>query len=433
MLKISGPLIAGNILQQMYNMIDALVIERYLGERGFAAAGIAGSVMNLFLFLIIGACTGISVLFSQLSGEGDPDKLRGEHFTGLLFGLVLSGGLGAVGVMSLPLLLRLIQTPAELQAGTLLYLRVILAALPVAFIYNFYNAILRSVGDTLSSLVLLLIAVLVNLGLDIYLISGLGLGIGGAALATALSQLLSAVLCVMYLRFRYPELMFRRGDCRWNRHMFAKTARYSLGTGLHQTGLYIGKMIVQGAVNTGGTAMIAAYTAAGRIGGFANSFGDSGAAATSVLTGHSYGAGNRERTRKVFRVSLCMMLTLGTVCSLIMYLTRRQTAALMLSAGRGPAYDYTVRYIGLISLFYLFCFTGNSFAGYYEGTGHIMITVAGACSHIAFRALVSCLFIRKSGLDVVAVATGIGWMGVNLFWSVRMKRMGSGGRGRRGT
>ena len=422
MVKISGPLIVGNILQQMYNMIDALVIERYLGESSFASVGIAGSVMNLFLFLIIGACTGISILFSQLSGEGNADKLRHEHFTGLLFGLVLSGSLGAAGILFLPFLLHLIQTPAELLEGTLIYLRIILAALPVAFIYNFYNAILRSVGDTLSSLGLLFIAVLVNLGLDIHLISGLGLGIGGAALATALSQLLSAVLCVLYLKFKYPAMMFGKRDCTLSRHLIMKTARYSLGAGLHQTGLYIGKMIVQGAVNTGGTAMIAAYTAAGRIEGFANSFGDSGSAATSVLAGHSYGAGDRKRTQMVFRVSLYYMLLLGAVCSAIMYFTKNQTSAFLLSSGRGAAFDYAVSYIRLISLFYIFCFTGNSFAGFYEGTEHIMTTVAGACSHIAFRAMISCIFVRKYGLDVVAIATGFGWIGVNIFWSVRISQ-----------
>ncbi|MBR2256939.1 MAG: MATE family efflux transporter [Blautia sp.] len=421
MLKISGPLIAGNILQQMYNMIDALVIERYLGESSFAAAGIAASVMNLFLFLMIGACSGMAILFSQLSGEGNQDKLRNEHFTGLLFGLALSGVLGMAGICFLPLLLHLIQTPAELMSETLIYLRIILAALPVTFIYNFYNALLRSIGDTLSSLVLLLIAVLMNLGLDIYLISEMRLGIGGAASATALSQLLSAVLCILYLKIRYPELMFRKKDCQWNRQMFTKTARFCLGAALHQTGLYIGKMIVQGAVNTGGTAMIAAYTAAGRIEGFANSFGDSGASATSILTGHSYGAGNRKRTQKVFRISLLYMVLLGIVCSVTMYLTRHQTTALLLSAGEGAAFQYAVRYVRLISLFYVFCFTGNSFAGYFEGTGHIMITVAGACSHIAFRALISGIFIGKYGLDVVAVATGIGWMGVNLFWCIKMR------------
>ena len=117
------------------------------------------------------------------------------------------------------------------------------------------------------------------------------------------------------------------------------------------------------------------------------------------------------------------MILLGAVCSVIMYVTGYQTAAFVLSSGEGEAFGYAVRYIRLISVFYIFCFTGNSFAGFYEGTGHIMTVVAGACSHIAFRAAVSCLLVGKYGLDVVAIATGIGWVGANLFWSIRMKRV----------
>ena len=211
MLRLAAPLILGNILQQLYNAVDAFILGRCAGGLEFAAVGIAGSVMNLFLFMITGACTGVSVIFAQLFGANDLETFRREHFLSLVFGLLCTLACSAIGFLCLPLLLRVIQTPQELTGYVTAYLTVILISLPAAFVYNLYGALLRAIG---------------------------------------------------------------------------RTARYSFVTGLHQSSLYIGKLLVQGAVNTGGTDMISAYTATTRIEGFANSFGDSGAAATAARRRH---------------------------------------------------------------------------------------------------------------------------------------------------
>lgn len=422
LLRLAAPLILGNILQQLYNAVDAFILGRCAGNLEFAAVGIAGSVMNLFLFMITGACTGVSVIFAQLFGAQDLKRFRREHFLSLTFGLLCTVACSGIGFLCLPLLLRVIQTPQALTGYVTAYLAVILLSLPAAFAYNLYGALLRAIGRATAALMALAVAVTVNVGLDVLFVAHFGWGIAGAAWATAASQAISAVICLLYLCRATPHLLFTRADCRMDAPLLRRTARYSFVTGLHQSSLYIGKLLVQGAVNTGGTDLISAYTATTRIEGFANSFGDSGAAATSVLVAQNLGAGKPERVQKTFRSSLLLMLAMGLLSALVMYLTAGATIGFMLGAYSGPAFENGREYMQLIALFYLFCFTGNTFAGYFDGLGRVTIPFIGAASHIALRVVLSWLWIDRMGMRAVALATGIGWIPVNLFWEIIRRR-----------
>lgn len=420
--RLAAPLIAGNILQQLYNAVDAFVLGRFAGQNEFAAIGIAGSVMNLFLFAIVGACTGVSVLFARFYGARDFDRFRREHFLSLTFGLLCAALAGVIGRLCLPALLAVIQTPEELAGLVEGYLAVILLSLPAAFLYNLYGSLLRSVGRAAAALAALAVATGVNLGLDLLFVARLGWGIAGAAWATAIAQALSALLCILWLCHAAPELLFGRRDCLLDRPLLRQTAHFSFVTGLHQSSLYIGKLLVQGAVNTAGTDVISAYTATTRIEGFANSFGDSGAAATSVLTAQNLGAKRQDRVRGTFWTSLRMLFAMGLLCAAVLFFTAGQTSAFMLGSGSGGAFVSARGYLRIVALFYVFCFTGNTFAGYFDGCGRVSIPFVGAASHITLRVILSWLLIGRLGLNAVALATGVGWVLVNLFWSVIYRR-----------
>ncbi|MDO5293708.1 MAG: MATE family efflux transporter [bacterium] len=422
LLRLAAPLILGNIMQQLYNTIDAIVIGRYVGKEAFAAIGLSGSVMNLFLFAIIGACTGISILFAQQYGSKDMDSFRSEHFLSLTFGMLFTTLLGIVGAIMIPTLLSMIQTPDSLRTYASDYLTIILMGLPAAFLYNLYSSLLRAVGNTKASLFILLIAIFSNVGLDLLFVTKFQLGISGAAWATILAQILSAIMCILYMYFFMPHLLFTRNYCNINTQLLRKTMHLAFVTGLHQSGLYIGKLFVQGSVNTAGSDMIAAYTATTRIEGFANSFGDSGAVATSIIVAQNYGAGKQERSRLCFRESMFLLFIFGSLCSILMYFTADYTVSWILGSYDGPAFDSACQYIRTISIFYTLCFMGNAFAGYFDGCGWVSIPFIGAASHITMRIILSWLFIHKFGLNAVAVATGIGWIWVNLFWTVIYRR-----------
>lgn len=420
LLSLSIPLIIGNILQQFYNTIDAFVVGKYAGVDEFASIGIAGTVMNLFLFIIVGACTGLSVLFARFYGTKDYKMLHRQHFTALMAGLIFSIILGGIGLAAMKPILTLIKTPSELMDYTGIYLKWIFLNLPASFLYNMYAAALRSSGDTLAALIILAVSVMSNLILDISFIAGFGLGIQGAAVATAFTQLLSCVLCILYLYMKHREFIFTRKECYIDKHLLITTIQCSLTTAVHQASLYIGKMFIQGIINTAGTDAISAYTAATRIEGFANSFGDSGSASTSILTSQNYGANNKKRVRDTFWCSIKSTAILGTLCAVILWISADITSQLMLGSDNAIAHNYAVGYLKYIALFYTLCFTGGSFTRHYNGIGKVHITLIGSIMQITIRVVLSAIFFNKSGLNVIAVATGIGWITANLFWAVKL-------------
>ena len=213
-------------------------------------------------------------------------------------------------------------------------------------------------------------------------------------------------------------MVLHKKDCVRNSSYIFKLLKTGLITSLHQSSLYLGKLLVQGTVNTGGTDVIAAYTAATRIEGFANSIGSSGSASTSILTAQNYGAGKQERVKKTFRCSLAWLAGSGLLAAFTMFVFASQTITIMLGSNSGISYEEGICYLRLVSVFYLFCYTGNTFTGYYNGIGKVIIPFIGATSHILIRVLLSWILFPIMGLSSVALATGIGWMLANVFWSI---------------
>ena len=418
LIRLAIPLVFGNILQEFYNTIDAFVVGRFAGREEFAAIGIAGTVMNLFLFALVGCCTGFSVLFAHAYGKKDFEELRNWEKCTLAAGLACTVLLMLIGLAGMHPLLVLLQTPATLQDYVTIYLRWIFISLPAAFLYNLFAALLRSSGDTKAALFVLATAVGANLILDLLFVAELSLGIEGAAIATALTQVFSAFVCFLYLSHTHRELLLRRTDRKLEFSNLCTILKFGLVTSLHQCSLYLGKLFVQGTVNSAGTETIAAYTAGTRIEGFANSFGSSGSTATSILTAQNHGANQKDRVEGTFRCSFRLMALLGTLSGLTMFLLAPHVIALLLGNRDGIAFTAGVHYLQFVSIFYPLCFIGNTFTGYYSGTEKVMLPFIGAVGHISIRVILSWILFRWLGLNAVALATGLGWFCGNAFWGI---------------
>ena len=409
------PLICGNILQQFYNTVDAFIIGRFLGSDAFGAVGVAGTVMNLFIFILSGCCVGISVLFAQFYGQRDLEAFRREGFLALVFGLLLTAALALGALVLLGPLLSLIQTPEGLRPLVAEYLTVIFLGLPVTFLYNLASAALRAAGNTLAALFPLMAATLLNIGLDLLLVGACGMGISGAAIATVFSQGFAALLALGYLRWRQPQLLFGRADMRFDWSMLRRTASFGLVSALQQSAVYIGKLLVQGAVNSMGNEAINAYTAATRIEGFANSFGDSGAEAISVFVAQNTGAGDPKRVKRGFFTGMLLMIGLGLTMSLVMFVGAHASLVLMLGEGGLGALEDGIGYLRWVSVFYTLCFIGSSYVGLYRGIGWVSVPVIGSTLQIAIRVILSYALAGSLELVGVAVATGIGWSAIVLY------------------
>lgn len=415
LLQLMAPLLAGNILQQFYNAADAWIIGRYVGQEAFAAVGVGGTVMNLFIFILSGCCSGFSVLFAQFYGAEDRSSFRKESYLAIVWGGGATVVFSLLALLCLSPLLRLIQTPPAVAAACILYLRVVCCGLVATYFYNLFAAILRAVGNTAAALGILFVAMTLNIGLDLLFVAWYGWGIQGAAWATIIAQALSALLCFAYVKRVLPELLFRREDVKMDWELLKKSAVFGLLSALHQSSLYIGKLLVQGAVNSVGTDMIAAYTAATRVEGFSNSFGDSGAAAVAIFVAQNIGHRGSGRAREGFRKGMCLLSAMGLALSIILYITAYGSITLMTSQTSGPVVENGAAYLRLVAIFYVLCFVGSAYVGWFQGLGMINIPVIGTCFHISVRVILSWLLIGRMGLPAVALATGIGWIGVTTF------------------
>ncbi len=424
LIALSAPMLAGNILQQLYNTVDAVIVGRFVGESAFGAIGVAGSVMNLFLFLISGGCDGVGTLLSQFYGAGDDRTFRRGFYLSGVFGAGMSAALTMFGLLLLPGLLGLLRTPDNVASYATEYLNIIFLGFPAAFAYHLVSGILRAVGNTRAALFFLAVSMGANLALDVLLVAGMSMGVAGAALATVIAQALAAGLCGVYLQIRFPELVFSRGDMVMDLPLLRRTAQFSFVTSLHMCSLYIGKLLVQGTVNSLGAEAIVAFTAATRIEGFANSFGDSGAASVAVFTGQNTGAGEKQRVWKGFCQGERLLLAFGVFISLVMLLGAEPCLRLVLPGESVSSLGPAMSYLRLVACFYVFNFLGSGLAGYFRGRGRVNIPVIGAAGHISLRVALSALLAPVMGLPAVALATGLGWIGVVAFWSVLVWREG---------
>lgn len=410
------PLLGANVLQQLYNIANSLVITWYMGEQALAALGIAESVMNLYIYVITGACMGAGVLVARCFGEQDLPRLRRQLFVSAL--LIGSCVLAAVvlGQLFLPQILLLIQTPADLTVQVSDYLRIILVGMLFTFCYNYLAAALRSIGDTRAALYFLFLSLGYNLAAAWLLVAVLDLGIAGAALATATAQILSTGLCLVYIWKKRPFLLLRRPDLVLDPILIRLTVSYCAVAALQQSSLYLGKLMIQGAVNNisaVSTAAISAFTAAGRIENFTQAFGMSGCEAIAIFVAQNRGAGEERRAVRGFRMWAAVTIGTGLLFSAAMGLFAVPMARLFLDGGEGLA--PCASYLQLISWFYVLSFVGLSFVGWFRGSGRMNVTFLGTTLQIVIRVVATYLLVDAMGLDAVALATGLGWVAIVLF------------------
>ncbi len=292
------PMLAGNVFQQLYTMVDSIVVGRFVGTQALAAVGTAFPVIFLMVSLVMGLTMGTTVLVAQYYGAKDYAKVRAAVDTGyvILFwsGLVMS----ITGVASTNLILSILKVPADVMAPASAYLRVVFAGLLAMFGYNAVSAVLRGLGDSRTPLYLLVAASVANIALDLLFVVVFHWGAAGAAWATVLAQGLSFAGGIIYMN-RHNQLA--RLDIRamhFDRDSFKQNIRIGLPTGIQQTMVSMGMLALTRIVNGYGTTAIAAFSAASRLDSFALMPAMNLSQAISTFTGQNMGAGRTDRVKR---------------------------------------------------------------------------------------------------------------------------------------
>lgn len=405
------PLILGNLLQQLYNLADTWVVGRFIGEGALAAVGSSYTLMTFLTSILLGLCMGSSVYFSIQYGRQDPERLRNGIFQSFLLigGLTLL--LNLTVYLALDGILVLLQIPPDILGLTKEYLQWIFAGMVATFLYNFFANLLRSVGDSATPLVFLGISVVLNIGLDILFVVPLGMGVRGAAMATVIAQFVAGLGLFLYTWFAFPALRVQKRHRYWDRAALKNLLNLSLFTCLQQSVMNFGILMVQGLVNSFGTAVMAAFAVAVKIDTIAympvQDFGN----AFSTFVAQNYGAEKRDRIRTgthwaVFWVVLFCLVIGGLVCLLaprLMAAFVGGDAAEVIAIGTGYLRIEAAFYLGIGILFLLY--------GYFRAVNRPAVSVVLTICSLGTRVLLAYTLsaLPALGVNGIWIAIPIGW------------------------
>lgn len=404
------PLVFGNLFQQLYHTVDSVVVGHFYGKSALAAVGAAGPIMNILTFLIVGISMGTSILMARYFGAREEEKLKKELGTSLTAGVLLTLVLAAVSFLGSAWFIRITNTPEEIAASAAAYLRIICTGLLFTFLYNLFSAALRAIGDSRAPLYVLILTTIVNIILDILLVGILRLGVTGAALATILSQAVSGLSLLLYIRLRVPLLCLTLKDLRLNREMLRLTADFSSISAVQQTALYVGRLLVQAGVNALGVDAVAAFNAVSIIDSYVLAPGDSLAASITTFTAQNLGG---KKNRRIPQGLKCMFVLAGfytVTVTVLVLLGRNSLLGIFLKPEETEALRQGLSYLIPMASFYFLSGINNTWQGYYRGLGRLKTTLTATFVQMPVRVLLSYLLFDSCGIQAVAIGTAIGWV-----------------------
>ncbi len=406
------PMILGNLFQQLYNIVDSVVVGNFVGEDALAAVGASYPITFLFVAIAIGASMGCSVVISQFFGA----KRYGEMKTAIYTSLFSIGGLGValmgVGLLISTPILRLLGTPENIFADSATYLNIYFLGAGFLFLYNTLTAIFNALGDSKSPLVFLAIASVVNIGLDLLFVIQFQMGVAGVAWATLIAQGLSSVLSLVFLLRRLHRMETTDAHRLYDVHMLTRMLRIAVPSMIQQSIVSMGMLFVQALVNSFGSTVVAGYTAATKIDSIAMMPMLNISNAVSSFTAQNIGGGKPERVRKGYRAALVMTAVIALVITGCLYLFGANFMSLFVDANLSQGViDVGVEYLRVVSVFYILMGGMFSTNGLLRGSGDVKAFMTSTLCNFVCR--VSCAYAFASLLGASSI-----WWSIPMGWGV---------------
>lgn len=415
LIKFTVPLVLGNLLQLTYNAVDSIIVGQYVGNEALAAVGTSNPILTLILQFVQGICLGAGILVGTLYGAKNYCVLKRQISTAMIAGTVFSLILTIISLTAASVLLTILQVDTSIRSEAAVYLRIILCGLVFNFIYNYFASILRAMGDSKSPLYFLGVSAIVNIIGDFVFVVFFSMGTVGCAISTVFSEALSCLLCWNYIKKKIPLLNLGKQWFAFDKQLFKETIQYGFVSAMQQSTVQLGKLGIQGIVNTMGVTATAAFTAINRVDDYAYIPEQNiGHAITSVMA-QNRGAGNMKRANKAFRVGMYIELSYGAVMGIflllfanpIMRLFTHDEATVILGE----------QYLHLIAFMYMIPAVTNGVQGYFRGIGDLKITLWSSLINMGIRvfACVLLVFVCKMGITALPWSYFIGWCAMILY------------------
>ena len=341
------PMMAGNLLQQFYNIADTLIVGRVLGRDALAAVGSAYTLMTFLTSIFLGLSLGSGALFSIYKGRGDEKTLKSSVFHAFVLIMAVTVVLNILVYLGLDGILAFLKVPEEVWQGMRQYLLIIFAGLIATSLYNFFACLLRAMGNSTVPLVFLAVSTVINIVLDLLFV-----GIGGAALATIIAQYISGLGITVFALRCCPQVIPKKSELKWNGGILKEIVNLSSMTCIQQSVMNFGILMVQGLVNSFGPVVMAAFAAAVKIDSFAylpvQDFGN----AYSTFIAQNYGAGNRERIKKGTKQAFALSILFCIFISALVFIFAGQLMGIFVSKAETEVIACGIKYLRVEGAFY---------------------------------------------------------------------------------
>lgn len=406
------PMIAGNLLQQFYNIADTLIVGRFLGTNALAAVGSAYTLMTFLTSIFLGLSMGSGALFSIYRGKKDDRHLRTAIVHAFVLIMAVTLVLNIIVYLFLNPILTFLKVPSEVWNGMRLYLLVIFSGLFATSLYNFFSCLLRALGNSAIPLAFLAVSALLNIGLDILFIAVFAWGIAGAAIATVLAQYVSGIGILIYVVCKCRELAPSREECRFDKTVLREILNLSSMTCIQQSVMNFGILLVQGLVNSFGAIVMAAFAAAVKIDTFAylpvQDFGN----AYSTFIAQNYGAGKKERIKRGTKEAFLLSGVFSLVISALVFLFAEPLMKIFIDASETAVIATGVQYLHVEGAFYI----GIGFLfllyGYYRAVKQAGMSVVLTVISLGTRVVLAYL-LSATPVSVVGI-----WMAIPIGWGL---------------
>ena len=434
MLRFALPMIAGNLLQQFYNIADTLIVGRYLGVQALAAVGAAYALMSFLTSILLGLCMGSGAVFSLRYGEKNERMLKSSMFVSFVLVAAVALVLNTAVFLFIDPIMYLLCVPVEIYGLMREYLWVIFFGLSAVFLYNYFACLLRAVGNSFIPLVFLGISALLNVGLDLVFVLVFKWGVAGAGAATVVSQFVSGIGICLYTYLKMPEFRINRSHMKMDRKVLAEISGFSFLTCVQQSVMNFGILMVQGLVNSFGAVVMAAFAAAVKIDSFAympvQDFGN----AFSTFIAQNYGAGRHDRVEKGIKSAVTASVLFCLVISFIVCVFARELMLVFVQPQEAEILAVGVQYLRIEGTFY--CGIGCLFLlyGLYRAVRKPEMSVVLTVISLGTRVVLAYILSAIPGIGVVGiwVSVPIGWFladctGFAYYWMKRRAILGQGG------
>lgn len=414
-LSFTFPLLLGNLLQQTYSLVDAVIVGRFLGIDALASVGASTSVVFLILGFCNGCCGGFGIPVAQKFGARDYAEMRRYVHVSLRLAAVMSIALAVVTSLLCGAILRIMQTPETIFSGTYAYLLVTFIGIPCTFYYNLLACVIRALGDSRTPFWFLLFSTVLNIVLDLVCILVLRWGVAGAGIATVFSQGVSAWLCYHYMMRRFEVLRGVPEERRYNGRLARRLLSIGVPMGLQFSITAIGSIMLQSANNALGSACVAAFTAGVRIKMFVISPFESLGMAMATYTGHNYGAVKPERIWQGIKVAAGLMLGYALFAFVVLMAGSDLLARLFIDPSQSEILADTRLFLHVASYFLpvlgLLCILRYTI----QGAGYTNLAMLSGVSEMIARTAVSLWAVPALGYIAVCFGDPTAWIAADLF------------------